>query len=548
MRYQGNFSIWALALVSLTLCAPAGAHPVTVDGSATDWFANQPPYANLGEIFRNGSGQGEYVWRDVTGDYRTDLGPLPWVDLTEFRVTGTTSSLFFLIRTAGTSPPVLSKPSFQIAVDRGPLPGSQPFLAGFSDTQVAPDAAWEYLIQTRYGQSGIEAVILDRFFQQVSIATIAAAVDGSCFEISVPWSVFGYPAPIAAPSLATERLPMRFTVASFVQANESGDTQDVGGPSVSNALDVVSNEGDPRAMAPYASTWEEVMDGDVDYHPDVLFALGLEVSGFLINEALVQPSSGPEYVEILGSNALDGFRIGDEETLDPPINIEFMGRMNGSGFGASGIAVVAQSATAFQAQYGFLPAYEIQDTDPTVPNVTADPLWSPGVTFTLANAGDEVLLLDANHTILDVLPYGTGSWLGTETVAVPPAGLVLRRQTSGMDTNRASDFIVDTPHPSVGVAPQQPSGIWCSAPTPNPATQGVELRFGIDRSELARVEVLDVVGRRVAIVFDRLLAAGHHSVGWDLSDGAGKRVPSGLYFFRLTVGDRAVLSKAFIRL
>src|SRR6266498_5059910 len=98
MRFPDAFAIFACAFLALVPCAPASAHPVTVDGSAADWFPDQPPYANFGEIFRNGSGEGEYVWRDLADDYRMDLGVLPWPDITEFRVTGG-ASLSLLIRT-----------------------------------------------------------------------------------------------------------------------------------------------------------------------------------------------------------------------------------------------------------------------------------------------------------------------------------------------------------------------------------------------------------------------------------------------------------------
>jgi hypothetical protein len=44
--------------------------------------------------------------------------------------------------------------------------------------------------------------------------------------------------------------------------------------------------------------------------------------------------------------------------------------------------------------------------------------------------------------------------------------------------------------------------------------------------------VYDVKGARVAVLFDGSVAAGEHIVTWDAS-GA----PSGVYFYRLTVGE-----------
>jgi flagellar hook assembly protein FlgD len=36
---------------------------------------------------------------------------------------------------------------------------------------------------------------------------------------------------------------------------------------------------------------------------------------------------------------------------------------------------------------------------------------------------------------------------------------------------------------------------------------------------------------------DALQGPGYHTVTWDGKDGSGKRVPSGVYFYRLSVGE-----------
>jgi hypothetical protein len=51
---------------------------------------------------------------------------------------------------------------------------------------------------------------------------------------------------------------------------------------------------------------------------------------------------------------------------------------------------------------------------------------------------------------------------------------------------------------------------------------------------VARVELFDVQGRRIATLADRGFAAGAHVLGWDGRDAAGARASRGLYFVRLT--------------
>ena len=51
---------------------------------------------------------------------------------------------------------------------------------------------------------------------------------------------------------------------------------------------------------------------------------------------------------------------------------------------------------------------------------------------------------------------------------------------------------------------------------PNPVVHGsTTFTFFIDGSEHARLEIYDLLGRRVATVFDRDLQAGMHSVEWN---------------------------------
>lgn len=70
------------------------------------------------------------------------------------------------------------------------------------------------------------------------------------------------------------------------------------------------------------------------------------------------------------------------------------------------------------------------------------------------------------------------------------------------------------------------------APHPNPARDGATVTFDVAEAGPVRVEVLDVLGRRVAVLTDEVVAAGEHTARWD----AGA-LPSGLYLVLLTAGD-----------
>lgn len=81
-----------------------------------------------------------------------------------------------------------------------------------------------------------------------------------------------------------------------------------------------------------------------------------------------------------------------------------------------------------------------------------------------------------------------------------------------------------------------PSGVRIAAVSPNPARGPVTVDFSLDAPGPATLEVLDGLGRRVAVLYDGPAAAGLHRARWDAAD-----VPAGLYLVRLAgPGGQAV--------
>ena len=67
---------------------------------------------------------------------------------------------------------------------------------------------------------------------------------------------------------------------------------------------------------------------------------------------------------------------------------------------------------------------------------------------------------------------------------------------------------------------------------PNPFSRAATLRFVLPAATQARLEVLDLAGRCVAVVLEDRLEAGPHEARWS----PGPQVPAGMYFCRLTAG------------
>ena len=72
---------------------------------------------------------------------------------------------------------------------------------------------------------------------------------------------------------------------------------------------------------------------------------------------------------------------------------------------------------------------------------------------------------------------------------------------------------------------------------PNPFNPSTTIRFDIAAAADVSVVVFDVLGREIATLVDRRIAAGSHSVTWDGLSDAGRAVPSGTYVVRVQSGD-----------
>ena len=54
------------------------------------------------------------------------------------------------------------------------------------------------------------------------------------------------------------------------------------------------------------------------------------------------------------------------------------------------------------------------------------------------------------------------------------------------------------------------------------------------------VTVFDILGREVVRLTDEVKGAGYWESTWDGTDGAGRRVGSGIYFYRMKAGGSSL--------
>lgn len=79
--------------------------------------------------------------------------------------------------------------------------------------------------------------------------------------------------------------------------------------------------------------------------------------------------------------------------------------------------------------------------------------------------------------------------------------------------------------------------------SPNPFNPSTTIRFYLPERSLVDLSVFDPAGRLVAPLVNGIHSAGWNDVEWNGTDGDGRRVSSGVYFYRLRAGKQTITKK-----
>ncbi len=146
-------------------------------------------------------------------------------------------------------------------------------------------------------------------------------------------------------------------------------------------------------------------------------------------------------------------------------------------------------------------------------------------------------------------PYGNDGQHYNDSINHPPNLAV--GQTVANALHYASDHLPITAlfkfEPPNGIRPISgvPAEFTLSQNFPNPFNPSTKIRFtipaGVNPGTNAQIIVYDILGRAVAELINKPLHAGQYEVEWNASSK-----PSGVYFYRLTLGETSVSRKMIL--
>jgi hypothetical protein len=68
---------------------------------------------------------------------------------------------------------------------------------------------------------------------------------------------------------------------------------------------------------------------------------------------------------------------------------------------------------------------------------------------------------------------------------------------------------------------------------PNPFNPSTMITYAVPRSGHVRIEVYNILGQKIASLFDQEQSPGIHSIAWNAQDDRGLKLSSGVYILRM---------------
>ena len=169
--------------------------------------------------------------------------------------------------------------------------------------------------------------------------------------------------------------------------------------------------------------------------------------------------------------------------------------------------------------------------------------------YSLSNSEDEIILVDASGAIVDEVHYSNG-WPFSSGVSMEIHDPF---NDNALIENWFSSTISygdgDTGSPGIpfdGTLETEeillsPSNFDLVSLHPNPFNPEVTIQINVREPGELNIDIFNLSGRRVKTLANSTIGVGSYSFKWDSSNN-----PSGMYFFKLTIGETVMIRKALL--
>jgi hypothetical protein len=179
--------------------------------------------------------------------------------------------------------------------------------------------------------------------------------------------------------------------------------------------------------------------------------------------------------------------------------------------------------------------------------------------FTVDYSVPGVISIIAMTWVSNLIPSGSGPVLDLHFVidsTAPPGEItIVEFQNENLGDNCWADSagvnliipvlengsITINPQTFIGENSRLPGKFELTQNYPNPFNASTTIEYGLPEAAHVRIQIYDLLGRKIETLVEEHKRAGQHQVGWDASGRS-----SGVYFYRIEAGDNIETKKMIL--
>jgi hypothetical protein len=81
---------------------------------------------------------------------------------------------------------------------------------------------------------------------------------------------------------------------------------------------------------------------------------------------------------------------------------------------------------------------------------------------------------------------------------------------------------------------------------PNPFRTSISVTYNVGVPSMIQVAIYSLTGEKVRVLADQYNESGMHTIAWDGRDSNGKKLPNGIYYCCLQIGDKSITQRIVV--